>query len=85
MFSLRSTPRIAFLATMVAVAWIAFGGVVLAAEMTDTEAAAASMKGPVWAVAYIVVLLLSALGVFVTIRSSKRRDRDKPEKFSATS
>ncbi len=51
---------------------------------TDTAAAAESMKGPVWAVAYIVVLLLLALGVFATVRGSKRRDRAKPEEYSAT-
>ena len=51
--------------------------------MTDTAAAAESMKGPVWAVAYIVVLLLIGLGVFATVRGSGRRDRAKPEDYAS--
>jgi hypothetical protein len=67
------------------VAWTVLGGLVLAAdESSDTAAAAESVKGPVWAVAYIVILLLLALGVFSTVRGSGRRDRAKPEDYTAT-
>ena len=77
MLSLRSKSRIAVFFTMLLGAWIFLGELVLAAEeggMSADEAAAAA-KGPVWAVAYIVVLLLFGLGVFTTVRSSKRRDQ----------
>lgn len=64
--------------------WTVLGSLVLAGEAaTDTEAAAAAMKGPAWAIAYIVILLLVSLGVFSVVRGSKRRDRDKPEEFQA--
>jgi protein-S-isoprenylcysteine O-methyltransferase Ste14 len=78
--------RIAVFFTMLLVAWTFVGGFVLAAEGegTATEKAAESAAGPVWAVAYIVILLLVALGVFATIRGSKRRDRAKPEDYAAT-
>lgn len=78
--------RIAILFTMLLVAWTYVGGMVLAAEGegTATEKAAEAAKGPVWAVGYIVVLLLVALGVFTTVRGSKRRDRAKPEDYTAT-
>lgn len=78
--------RIAVFLTMLLVSWTFVGGLVLAAEgeATATEKAAASAAGPVWAVAYIVVLLLVGLGVFTTVRGSKRRDRAKPEDFKAT-
>ncbi len=83
MFSLRSKSRVAVLLTLLLLTWTVAGSLVLAGEPTDTEAAAAAMTGPVWAVAYIVILLLFAVGVFVTVRGSKRRDRDKPEEFQA--
>lgn len=86
MFSFRSKSRVAGFLTSLMVAWTLVGGLVLAAEETaeDSAAAAASMKGPVWAVAYIVVLLLFGLGIFATVRGSKRRDRAKPEDYAAT-
>jgi hypothetical protein len=84
MFSLRSKSRVAVSLTLLVAAWTVVGGLVLAAEgATDTEAAAAAMKGPAWAVAYIVILLLVGAGVFATVRGSKRRDRAKPEDFKA--
>lgn len=84
MFSLRSKPRVALSLTLLLTAWTVVGGLVLAAEgSTDTEAAAAAMKGPAWAIAYIVILLLIGLGVFATVRGSRRRDRAKPEEFKA--
>ncbi len=84
MFSLRSKSRVAVLLTLLLLTWTVAGSLVVAGEEpTDTEAAAAAMTGPVWAVAYIVILLLFAVGVFVTVRGSKRRDRDKPEEFQA--
>lgn len=85
MFSFRSKSRIVVFFMAMLVAWTVVGGLVLAAEEGGPRAdeAAASMKGPVWAVAYIVVLLLVGLGVFCTVRGSKRRDRAKPEEFKA--
>ena len=84
MFSLRSKSCMARLFSMVLVAWTVLGGLVMAAEeMGAADKAAASAKGPVWAVAYIVVLLLVAVGVFATVRGSGRRDRAKPEEFKA--
>lgn len=85
MFSLRSKSRVALILSMLLVAWTVVGGWVLAAEgeMTTAQDAAASAKGPVWAVAYIVVLLLVGMGVFATVRGSGRRDRAKPEEFKA--
>jgi hypothetical protein len=69
---------------MVLVAWTVVGGLVAAGEeMVTAQDAAASAKGPVWAVAYIVILLLVGLGVFATVRGSGRRDRAKPEEFKA--
>ncbi len=86
MFSLRSKSRVAVFLTLCMVAWAVVGGLVLAAEEggADSAEAAASMKGPVWAVAYIVILLLLAVGVFATVRGSKRKDRAKPEEYTAT-
>jgi len=86
MLSLRSKSRIAVFFTLLLVAWTVIGGMVLAQEegATATEQAAASAKGPVWAMAYIVILLLVGLGVFSTVRGSKRRDKAKPDDFQAT-
>ena len=70
-----------FLFTLPA-AWNVVGGLAVAAEeMTTAQDAAASAKGPAWAVAYIVVLLLVGLGIFATVRGSGRRERAKPEEF----
>lgn len=82
----RAKSRIAMFLTMLLVAWTFAGGLVVAAEEggTATEKAAAAASGPVWAVAYIVVLLLVGLGVFTTVRGSRRRDRAKPEDYTAT-
>ena len=81
MLSLRSKSRISVFLTMLLVAWTVIGGVVMAAEEggTSSEKAAAAAKGPVWAMAYIVVLLLVGLGVIATIRGSKRRDKARPD------
>ena len=86
MFLRRIKSRIAVLFTMLLVAWTLVGGMVLAAEEEGGAAdkAAKAAEGPVWAVGYIVVLLLVALGVFTTVRGSKRRDRAKPEDYTAT-
>ncbi len=85
MFLLRSMSRVAVFLSFLMVAWSVAGGLILAAEegATDTAAAAEAVKGPVWAVAYIVLLLLVAAGVFATVRGSRRRDRAKPEEFKA--
>ncbi len=85
MFSLPSKSRIAVFLSSLMVAWTIVGGLVMAAEegMTTAQDAAASAKGPVWAMAYIVVLLLVGVGVFATVRGSGRRDRAKPEEFKA--
>lgn len=85
MFSLRSMSRVAVFLSMLLVAWTVFGGLVVAAEekQATVAEAAESAKGPVWAVAYIVILLLVGLGIFATVRGSGRRDRAKPEEFKA--
>ncbi|MHB8902205.1 MAG: hypothetical protein ACYC6Y_25895 [Thermoguttaceae bacterium] len=84
MFSLRSKSRLAAFLSVLLVAWSVVGGWVVAAEdMVTAQEAAASAKGPVWAIAYIVILLLVGLGVFATVRGSGRRDRAKPEEFKA--
>jgi hypothetical protein len=86
MFSLRSKSRISRFLSLALFAWAVFGGLALAADEGGTSAAEAaeSVKGPVWAMAYIVILLLVGLGTFATVRGSKRRDRAKPQEFAAT-
>ncbi|MDD4270259.1 MAG: hypothetical protein PHO07_16140 [Pirellulales bacterium] len=78
--------KAAALMTRLFVLWMVIGGPLLAQEEGgggDTAAAAASVKGPVWAVAYIVVLVLIGLGTFATVRGSRRRDRGKLVEYEA--
>jgi len=53
-------------------------------DLTDSEAAAESAKGPVWALGYIGVLVLVGGGTFCVVRGSKRKARAKPEQYQAT-
>ena len=76
--------QIAALMPRLFVLWLMIGGPVFAQEEGgDTATAAASVKGPVWAVAYIVVLALIGLGTFAAVRGSRRRDRGKLVEYEA--
>lgn len=86
MFHTRRISQIAAFMTRLLVLWIVVGGPLLAGEEPSGESAAqaaASVKGPVWAVAYIVVLVLVGLGTFATVRGSRRHDRGKPGEYEA--
>jgi hypothetical protein len=94
MFSLRHKSRFIVLLLLMLVGWMALGGIalgqedemdVLSGETVEGGAVdSAKGAGPVWAIAYIVVIVLVSAGIFATVRSSKRRDRDKPEQYKAT-
>jgi len=74
--AIRRTLRILAAAT---VCWLAVHGTVLAEDEGSGEG-----KGS-WVMSYFLVLLIVGLGMLVVCRSSRRRDRAKPESYSGGS
>ena len=61
------------------VCWLAVHGTVLAQANEEPEESPGS-----WVLAYFLALLLIGLGMLVVCRSSRRRDRAKPESYSGS-
>ena len=61
------------------VCWLAVHGTVLAQAKAKEESG--ETEGS-WVMAYFLVLLFIGLGMLVVCRSSRRRDRAKPESYS---
>ena len=60
--------------------WAVVGDSVLAAA---NDGGAGEDKGyGVWVMAYMLVILFMVLGMLFVLRSAKRRDRAKPEKYA---
>lgn len=85
MFRTRRISQFAAFTTRLLIFWTVIGLPVFAGEEggPSSAEAAASVKGPVWAVAYIVVLALVGLGTFATVRGSRRRERGKLQEYEA--
>jgi hypothetical protein len=75
---LRVMCRNVWIVLLSAACWAALVGSALAGEPTkDKEAAGAS----VWALPYMLVVLVLALGLLTVLKPTRRRERDKPEQY----
>jgi hypothetical protein len=82
MTTLRSIRRTLTALLLAAAYWLAVEGIASAAGASKTESAEpASGGGAGWVVSYALLVLLVALGVFVVLKPSGRRDRAKPEQY----
>ncbi len=81
MTALRSIWRTLTALWLAAALWLAVQGAALAAAKTESEERAAGGGGASWLVSYALLILLMALGVFVVLKPSGRRERAKPEQY----
>lgn len=77
MNSLRAIGRASKSVAAAAICWMAVYGIALAQGPDEGREA----EGGVWTLPYALVLFGIGLGMLFVCRSSRRRDRDKPEKF----
>ncbi|HYW79332.1 MAG TPA: hypothetical protein VE890_07120 [Thermoguttaceae bacterium] len=64
--------------TVAAACWLAVHGTALA-QATEEKKSKES-----WVMSYFLILLVVGLGMLVVCRSSRRRDRAKPESYSGS-
>ena len=83
MTALRSIWRTLTALLLSAAYWLAMQGTALAAaaNKAEPEEKAAGGGGAGWIYSYALLILLVALGVFVVLKPSGRRDRAKPEQY----
>ena len=82
MTSLRSIWRTLTALLLAAAYWLTVQGTALAAAAKKTEPEEqASSGGAGWIVSYALLVLFVALGVFVVLKPSGRRDRASPEQY----
>ncbi|MEE8452520.1 MAG: hypothetical protein V3R99_11420 [Thermoguttaceae bacterium] len=78
MNDLRAICRTLRILALATVCWLAVHGTVLA------QAEGAGEDKGSWVLSYFLVLLIIGLGMLVVCRSSRRRDRAKPETYSGS-
>jgi heme/copper-type cytochrome/quinol oxidase subunit 2 len=79
---LRSIDRLLHRAVMAAACWGALVGVAWAKKGMPQEEAAST--GGTWTMSYFLLVMAVSLGLLVVCRSSRRRDRAKPEQYKST-
>jgi len=77
MNSFRAIGRALRTVAAAAICWMAVYGIALAQGPDEAREA----EGGVWTLPYALVLFGIGLGMLFVCRSSRRRERDKPEKF----
>jgi hypothetical protein len=82
MTALRSIWRTLTAALLTAAYWLAVQGTALAAaKKPEPEEQSTGSGGAGWTISYALLILFVALGVFVVLKPSRRRDRANPEQY----